>query len=60
MYADEEYVDEYDDDFDDFDDEPDRKLWDHPLVWSTVMVYSIAGLAFIWGDLVKVANWIVS
>jgi hypothetical protein len=28
--------------------------WDSPLVWSTVAIYSVATVVYLWGDLVHV------
>lgn len=29
-------------------------LWDSPLLWSTVAIYSIAELVYLWNDIVQV------
>ena len=33
-------------------------LWESPLLWSTVALYSIATLVFFWADFVKIAKWV--
>ena len=31
-----------------------ENLWDSPLLWSTVVIYSIAAVVFLWNDFVHV------
>ena len=35
-----------------------ESLWDSPLLWSTVALYSIAVLVFFWADFVKIVTWV--
>ena len=38
--------------------EQKNDLWESPLLWSTVALYSIAALLFFWTDFTKVFAWV--
>lgn len=33
-------------------------LWESPLLWSTVALYSIAALVFFWTDFARIFTWV--
>ena len=35
-------------------------LWESPLLWSTVAVYSIALAVFLWSDFARVIAWVAA
>ena len=35
-------------------------LWDSPLLWSTIALYSFGALIFFWTDFVKVIAWVAT
>ncbi|HEX9702646.1 MAG TPA: hypothetical protein VGA19_07315 [Rhodospirillales bacterium] len=35
-----------------------NELWNSPLLWSTVALYSIAVLVFFWTDFTRIAAWV--
>jgi len=35
-----------------------HELWESPLLWSTVALYSVAALLFFWTDFGKIFAWV--
>lgn len=33
-------------------------LWESPLLWSTVALYSFAALLFFWADFARIVAWV--
>jgi len=43
------------------DDREDfREIWDSPLFWSTIALYSIATVVFLWPDFARIIAWVTA